>query len=99
MLQVMRFAKLNKLPSLLSPPPPPPSKMLEKNKPPGWLNRGFTVILAVFDITTTVAPLTHRWQRWKKTKCLLHFRVLNLKTFSLSPAMMVSQEQTMMNSR
>ena len=35
----MRFAKLNKPPSLLS----PPSKALEKNKPPGGLNRGFTV--------------------------------------------------------
>ena len=32
-------AKLNKPPSLLS----PPSKVLEKNKPPGGLNRGFTV--------------------------------------------------------
>ena len=29
----MRFAKLNK---------PPPLKVLEKNKPPGGLNRGFT---------------------------------------------------------
>ena len=38
-LQVMRFAKLNKPPSLLS----LPSKVLEKNKPPGGLNRGFTV--------------------------------------------------------
>ena len=41
LLQVMRFAKLNKPPpSLLS----PPSKVLEKNKPPGGLNRGFTVL-------------------------------------------------------
>ena len=56
-------------------------------------------ILAVSDITTTVAPLTHRWQRRKKTNCLLHFRVLNLKNFSMNPAMMGSQEQTMMNSR
>ena len=55
------------------------------------------LILAVSDITTTVAPLTHRWQRRKKTNCLLHFRVLNLKNFSLNPAMMGSQEQTMMN--
>ena len=40
LLQVMRFAKLN------NPPPlsiKPPSKVLEKNKPPGGLNRGFTV--------------------------------------------------------
>ena len=40
LLPVMRFAKLNK------PPPPPHSqKCLEKNKPPGGLNRGFTVSL------------------------------------------------------
>ena len=39
------------------------------------------LILAVSEITTTVAPLTHRWQRRKKTNCLLHFRVLELKTF------------------
>ena len=36
-------------------------------------------ILAVSDITTTVYTLTHRWQRRKKTNCLLYFRVLNLK--------------------
>ena len=55
----------------------------------------------VSDITiaTTVAPLTHRWQHRNKTNCLLHFRVLNLKNFSMNPAMMGSQEQTMMNSR
>ena len=57
------------------------------------------LILAVSDITTTVAPLTHRWQRRKKTNCLLHFRVLNLKNLSMNPAMMGSQEQTMINSR
>ena len=57
------------------------------------------LILAVSDITTTVAPLTHRWQRRKKTNCLLHFRVLNLKNLSMNPAMMGSQEQTIMNSR
>ena len=34
-----------------------------------------------------------------KTNCLPHFRVLNLKNFSMNPAMMGSQEQTMMNSR
>ena len=56
-------------------------------------------ILAVCDITTTVAPLAHRWQRRKGTNCLLHFRVLNLKDFFMNPAMMGSQEQTMMNSR
>ena len=49
------------------------------------------LILAVSDITTTVAPLTHRWQR--------HFRVLNLKNLSMNPAVMGSQEQTMINSR
>ena len=48
--------------------------------------------------------LTHQWQHRKKTNCLLHFRVLNLKNFSLNhamshPAMMGSQEQTMINSR
>ena len=57
------------------------------------------LILVVSDITTAVAPLTHRWQRRKKTNCLLHFRVLNLKNFSMNLAMMGSQEQTMMNSR
>ena len=31
--------------------------------------------------TTTVAPLTHWWQRRKRTNCLLHTRVLNLKKF------------------
>ena len=31
-------------------------------------------ILAVSNITRTVAPLTHRWQRRKKTNCVLHFR-------------------------
>ena len=34
LLLVMRFAILNKPPSLLS-PPPPPSKVFEKHKPPG----------------------------------------------------------------
>ena len=38
-------------------------------------------------------------QRRKKTNCLLHFRVLNLKNFSMNPAMMGSKEQTMINSR
>ena len=56
-------------------------------------------IMAVSDITTTVAPLAHRWQRRKKTNCLLHFRVLNLKNFSINPAMMGSQEQTLRNLR
>ena len=41
LLQVMRFAKLNKTPPLFKAPPPPllspPSKVLEKNKPPGGL--------------------------------------------------------------
>ena len=53
----------------------------------------------VSDISTTVAPLTYRWQRRKKTNCPPHFRVLNLKNFSMNPVMMRSQEQTMMNSR
>ena len=39
LLLVMRFAKSNK------PPPPHSQKCLEKNKPPGGLNRGFTVSL------------------------------------------------------
>ena len=56
------------------------------------------LILAVSNITTTGAPLTHRWQRRKKTNCQLHFRVVNLKNFSMNPAVMESQEQTMMNS-
>ena len=55
-------------------------------------------ILAVSDITTTVASLDFRWQSRKKTNCLLHFRVLNLKDFFMNPAMTGSQEQTMMNS-
>ena len=33
-------------------------------------------ILAVSDITTIVPPLTHRWQRRKKTNCVVHFWVL-----------------------
>ena len=49
LLQVMRFAKLNKRPFLLSPPSllsPPPQKCLKKYPSPGGggLNRGFTVI-------------------------------------------------------
>ena len=40
LLQVMQFAKSNKAPSLLS----SPSKVLGKNKLPGVLNRGFTVV-------------------------------------------------------
>ena len=56
-------------------------------------------ILVVSDITPTVTTLAHRWQRRKKTNCLLHFRVLNLKDFFMNPVMMGSQEQTMMNSR
>ena len=43
MLPLTRFAKLNK-PPLSFKPPPPLSKVLEKNKPPGVLNRGFTVL-------------------------------------------------------
>ena len=54
----------------------------------------YLILAGVSDITTTVAPLTHRWQRRKKTNCLLHFRVLNLKNFSMNPAMMGSQEKT-----
>ena len=50
LLQVMCFAKLNK--PLLSFKPPsllsPPSKVLEKNKPPGGLNRGFTVYEKIY---------------------------------------------------
>ena len=56
-------------------------------------------ILAVSNITTTVAPHTRWWQHRKKTNCLLHFRVLNLNNFSMNSAMMWSQEQTMINSR
>ena len=57
------------------------------------------LILAVSNITTTVAPLTHPWQRrQKKTYCLFHFQVVNLKNFSMNPAVMGSQEQTMMQS-
>ena len=41
----------------------------------------------------------NRWQCGKKTNCLLHCQVLNLKNFSINPAMMGSQEQTMTNSR
>ena len=37
------------------------------------------------------------WQPRKKTNCLLHFRVLNLKNFSTNPAVMGFQEQTMIN--
>ena len=59
----------------------------------------YITVLANSDIRTTVAPLTHRWQRRKKTNCLLHFRVLNLKNLSMNPAMTGSQEQTMINSR
>ena len=40
LLQVMQFAKSNKPPSILS----SPSKVLGKNKLPGVLNRGFTVV-------------------------------------------------------
>ena len=44
----MRFAQLNKPPppSLISPPSllSPPSNVLELNKPPGGLNRGFTAL-------------------------------------------------------
>ena len=52
------------------------------------------LILAVSNITPTVDPLTHRWQRRKKTNCVLHFRVINLKNFPMNPAVMGSQEQT-----
>ena len=47
---------------------------------------------------TSEVPLTHRWQRWKKSNSLLYFWVLNLKSFSMNSAVMGSQEQTMMNS-
>ena len=62
-----------------------PNKILRKSK---WQ-------LAVSDIATTVAPR----QRQKKTNCLLHFRVSNVKDFFMIPAMMGSREQTMMNGR
>ena len=68
-------------------------------KTPALRKSKYYIILTVSNITTTVAPLTHRWKRRKKTNCLLHFRVLNLKNFSMNLAMMGSQEQTMMNSR
>ena len=42
LLPLMHFAKLDQPPSLLG-PHTPSSKVLEKNKPPGRLNRGFTV--------------------------------------------------------
>ena len=61
-----------------------------------WEEANIILILAVSEITTTVAPLGHGWQCRKKTNCLLHFRVLNLKHLSMNPAMMESQEQTMM---
>ena len=61
-----------------------------------WEEANILLILAVSDITTTVAPLAHRRQCRKKTNCLLHFRVLNLKNLSMNPAMIGSQEQTMM---
>ena len=35
----------------------------------------------------------------EKSNSLLHFWVLNLKSFSMNPDVMGSQEQTMMNSR
>ena len=54
----------------------------------------FQLILAVSNVTTTVAPLTHRWQCRKKTNCLLHFRVVNLKNFYMNPAVVGSQEQS-----
>ena len=46
LLQVMRFAKLNKPPLSFKPPlsiKPPPQKCLKKISPPRGLNRGFTV--------------------------------------------------------
>ena len=39
----MRSTKLNKPPLSFKSPPPPKKKVLEKNKPPWALNRGFTV--------------------------------------------------------
>ena len=51
------------------------------------LRKKIILILAVSDITTTGTPLTHGWQCRKKTNCLLHFGVLNLKNFSMNPAM------------
>ena len=55
-------------------------------------------ILTVSNITTTVAPLTHRWQCQGKTNYHLHFWILNLKEFFMNPALMGSQEWKMMNS-
>ena len=37
-------SKLNKAPFSINPPPSPHSDELEMNKPPGGLNRGFTVV-------------------------------------------------------
>ena len=54
----------------------------------------YLIRAGVSDITTTVAPLTNRWQRRKKTNFLLYFRVLILKNFSMNPAMMGSQVKT-----
>ena len=54
----------------------------------------YLILAGVSDITTTVAPLTHRWQRRKKTNFLLYFRVLILKNFSMNPATMGSQVKT-----
>ena len=51
-------------------------------------------ILAVSDITTTVAPLAHRWQRQKENKLPPSLSVFNIKDFS----MMGWREQTMKNS-
>ena len=56
-----------------------------------WEEANIILILAVSGITSTVTPLAHGWQRRKKTNCLLHFRVLNLKHLSMG-----SPEQTMM---
>ena len=73
-----------------------PNKIM---KSPALRKSEYYINTGVSNITTTVALVTHRWQRRKKTNSLLHFWVLNLKNFSLNPAMMGSQEQTTMNSR
>ena len=45
----------------------------------------------------TVAPLAHRWQRRKKTNCLLHFRVIHLRNLSMNPSMRRSQDQQLLS--
>ena len=58
----MRFAKLNKPPLSFKPSLSikPPLKSTWKNKPPGGLNRGFTVALN-FIVTAAIAVKSKQW--------------------------------------